>query len=219
MAPPHVVSVSGSVRGLQVRAHLFHYWLSVPLAGTTCVEKTGIFFHADVFSSVPSVFAHVCIIYKSTEDCFFSLYAEWFCTISVRNRQTTNENTELPEMWQKGGPTVFSHCVVATAEPFLKKLFRCSNLHSQPTPSSFFLLTFLNALIPSQRGSSYGSLITAHGKYQLFAKTGYFKVRLSEFWHFQLLRTPFASHTCAHLQRKPETEREIEKRERVGEFR
>jgi hypothetical protein len=32
-----------------------------------------------------------------------------------------------------------------------------------------------------QRGSSYGSLITAHGKYQLFAKTGYFKVRLSEF--------------------------------------
>uniref|UniRef100_A0A674MJQ1 Guanylate cyclase n=1 Tax=Takifugu rubripes TaxID=31033 RepID=A0A674MJQ1_TAKRU len=30
----------------------------------------------------------------------------------------------------------------------------------------------------SQRGSSYGSLITAHGKYQLFAKTGYFKVRL-----------------------------------------
>ncbi|CAF93562.1 unnamed protein product, partial [Tetraodon nigroviridis] len=27
----------------------------------------------------------------------------------------------------------------------------------------------------SQRGSSYGSLITAHGKYQLFAKTGYFK--------------------------------------------
>lgn len=30
-----------------------------------------------------------------------------------------------------------------------------------------------------QRGSSYGSLITAHGKYQLFAKTGYYKVRLS----------------------------------------
>ncbi|GAA6091126.1 atrial natriuretic peptide receptor 2 isoform X1, partial [Tachysurus ichikawai] len=27
----------------------------------------------------------------------------------------------------------------------------------------------------SQRGSSYGSLITAHGKHQLFAKTGYFK--------------------------------------------
>uniref|UniRef100_A0A669CEB7 Guanylate cyclase n=1 Tax=Oreochromis niloticus TaxID=8128 RepID=A0A669CEB7_ORENI len=32
----------------------------------------------------------------------------------------------------------------------------------------------------SQRGSSYGSLITAHGKYQLFAKTGYFKVRLKK---------------------------------------
>ncbi|KAF3848799.1 hypothetical protein F7725_015296 [Dissostichus mawsoni] len=30
----------------------------------------------------------------------------------------------------------------------------------------------------SQRGSSYGSLITAHGKYQLFAKTGYFKAEL-----------------------------------------
>ncbi|CAB1332717.1 unnamed protein product [Coregonus sp. 'balchen'] len=30
----------------------------------------------------------------------------------------------------------------------------------------------------SQRGSSYGSLITAHGKYQLFAKTGYFKGNL-----------------------------------------
>uniref|UniRef100_H3C6S4 guanylate cyclase n=1 Tax=Tetraodon nigroviridis TaxID=99883 RepID=H3C6S4_TETNG len=29
----------------------------------------------------------------------------------------------------------------------------------------------------SQRGSSYGSLITAHGKYQLFAKTGYFKIK------------------------------------------
>lgn len=40
-----------------------------------------------------------------------------------------------------------------------------------------------------QRGSSYGSLITAHGKYQLFAKTGYFKVRLSEFWYFLLLLT------------------------------
>ncbi|KAK3526850.1 hypothetical protein QTP86_000711 [Hemibagrus guttatus] len=31
----------------------------------------------------------------------------------------------------------------------------------------------------SQRGSSYGSLITAHGKHQLFAKTGYFKNPIS----------------------------------------
>lgn len=44
-----------------------------------------------------------------------------------------------------------------------------------------FLSSFLTTVEPSQRGSSYGSLITAHGKYQLFAKTGYFKVRLSEF--------------------------------------
>lgn len=52
------------------------------------------------------------------------------------------------------------------------------------------------AVEPSQRGSSYGSLITAHGKYQLFAKTGYFKV--SEFWHSQLLRAalpPTRVHT------------------------
>jgi hypothetical protein len=47
-----------------------------------------------------------------------------------------------------------------------------------------------------QRGSSYGSLITAHGKYQLFAKTGYFKVRLSEFWYLQLLLTPSHPHMC-----------------------
>ncbi|KAK7895420.1 hypothetical protein WMY93_020745 [Mugilogobius chulae] len=33
------------------------------------------------------------------------------------------------------------------------------------------------------RGSSYGSLITAHGKYQLFAKTGYFKMRDIQFNH------------------------------------
>ncbi|KAG9353645.1 hypothetical protein JZ751_011767, partial [Albula glossodonta] len=33
------------------------------------------------------------------------------------------------------------------------------------------------------RGSSYGSLITAHGKYQLFAKTGYFKMRDVQFNH------------------------------------
>ncbi|TSL28199.1 Atrial natriuretic peptide receptor 2 [Bagarius yarrelli] len=35
----------------------------------------------------------------------------------------------------------------------------------------------------SQRGSSYGSLITAHGKHQLFAKTGYFKMRDVQFNH------------------------------------
>uniref|UniRef100_A0A8C3SH77 Guanylate cyclase n=1 Tax=Chelydra serpentina TaxID=8475 RepID=A0A8C3SH77_CHESE len=32
-----------------------------------------------------------------------------------------------------------------------------------------------NCLVPSQRGSSYGSLMTAHGKYQIFANTGHFK--------------------------------------------
>ncbi|XP_026999675.2 atrial natriuretic peptide receptor 2 isoform X2 [Tachysurus fulvidraco] len=35
----------------------------------------------------------------------------------------------------------------------------------------------------SQRGSSYGSLITAHGKHQLFAKTGYFKGNLVAIKH------------------------------------
>lgn len=59
----------------------------------------------------------------------------------------------------------------------------------------------------SQRGSSYGSLITAHGKYQLFAKTGYFKVRLSEFWHFQLLRTALHPHLCT-LAARSHRERE-----------
>lgn len=39
------------------------------------------------------------------------------------------------------------------------------------------ILGFLS-LIPSfpQRGSSYGSLMTTHGKYQIFANTGHFKV-------------------------------------------
>lgn len=74
-----------------------------------------------------------------------------------------------------------------------------------------FFSCFLTTVEPSQRGSSYGSLITAHGKYQLFAKTGYFKVRLSEFWHFQLLRTPLPPthvHTCRESR---ETQRDWER--------
>lgn len=32
-----------------------------------------------------------------------------------------------------------------------------------------------------QRGSSYGSLMTTHGKYQIFANTGHFKVGLHSY--------------------------------------
>lgn len=42
------------------------------------------------------------------------------------------------------------------------------------------LSPLLGAPVPNppspQRGSSYGSLMTTHGKYQIFANTGHFKV-------------------------------------------
>lgn len=86
------------------------------------------------------------------------------------------------------------------------------------TTDFFFPLSSHYSFPPSQRGSSYGSLITAHGKYQLFAKTGYFKVRLSEFWHFQLLRTP-SPPTHVHTRRESRRAGEERERESVGEFR
>ncbi|XP_056091754.1 atrial natriuretic peptide receptor 2 isoform X1 [Rhinichthys klamathensis goyatoka] len=49
----------------------------------------------------------------------------------------------------------------------------------------------------SQRGSSYGSLITAHGKYQLFAKTGYFKCKLKRTLRHQMSTEP-TEYFCCH---------------------
>lgn len=40
------------------------------------------------------------------------------------------------------------------------------------------VMTVSSSLPPPQRGSSYGSLMTAHGKYQIFANTGLFKVSI-----------------------------------------
>lgn len=121
----------------------------------------------------------------------------------------------------------FNHSV--SDEPSLGKLCRfekwnfnplCSNLHNWLCFPFIFPFSLLShySFPPSQRGSSYGSLITAHGKYQLFAKTGYFKVRLSEFWHFQLLRTP-SPPTHVHTRRESRRAGEERERECVGEFR
>ncbi|XP_034752960.1 atrial natriuretic peptide receptor 2 [Etheostoma cragini] len=52
----------------------------------------------------------------------------------------------------------------------------------------------------SQRGSSYGSLITAHGKYQLFAKTGYFKGNLVAIKHVDKKRIELTRQVLLELK-------------------
>uniref|UniRef100_A0A4W5R477 Guanylate cyclase n=1 Tax=Hucho hucho TaxID=62062 RepID=A0A4W5R477_9TELE len=52
----------------------------------------------------------------------------------------------------------------------------------------------------SQRGSSYGSLITAHGKYQLFAKTGYFKGNLVAIKHMNKKRIELTRQVLFELK-------------------
>ncbi|CAL8405941.1 unnamed protein product [Arctogadus glacialis] len=52
----------------------------------------------------------------------------------------------------------------------------------------------------SQRGSSYGSLITAHGKYQLFAKTGYFKGNLVAIKHVNKKRIELTRQVLFELK-------------------
>uniref|UniRef100_A0AAV2J151 Guanylate cyclase n=1 Tax=Knipowitschia caucasica TaxID=637954 RepID=A0AAV2J151_KNICA len=52
----------------------------------------------------------------------------------------------------------------------------------------------------SQRGSSYGSLITAHGKYQLFAKTGYFKGNLVAIKHLNKKRIELTRQVLMELK-------------------
>uniref|UniRef100_A0A673AQH4 Atrial natriuretic peptide receptor 2 n=1 Tax=Sphaeramia orbicularis TaxID=375764 RepID=A0A673AQH4_9TELE len=52
----------------------------------------------------------------------------------------------------------------------------------------------------SQRGSSYGSLITAHGKYQLFAKTGYFKGNLVAIKHVNKKRIELTRKVLLELK-------------------
>ncbi|KAM7369312.1 hypothetical protein PAMP_013590 [Pampus punctatissimus] len=52
----------------------------------------------------------------------------------------------------------------------------------------------------SQRGSSYGSLITAHGKYQLFAKTGYFKGNLVAIKHINKKRIELTRQVLLELK-------------------
>uniref|UniRef100_A0A7N8X0E6 Guanylate cyclase n=1 Tax=Mastacembelus armatus TaxID=205130 RepID=A0A7N8X0E6_9TELE len=52
----------------------------------------------------------------------------------------------------------------------------------------------------SQRGSSYGSLITAHGKYQLFAKTGYFKGNLVAIKHVNKKRVELTRQVLLELK-------------------
>uniref|UniRef100_A0A3B5QCL1 Guanylate cyclase n=1 Tax=Xiphophorus maculatus TaxID=8083 RepID=A0A3B5QCL1_XIPMA len=52
----------------------------------------------------------------------------------------------------------------------------------------------------SQRGSSYGSLITAHGKYQLFAKTGYFKGNLVAIKHVNKKRIELTRQVLMELK-------------------
>uniref|UniRef100_A0A8C6SD81 Guanylate cyclase n=1 Tax=Neogobius melanostomus TaxID=47308 RepID=A0A8C6SD81_9GOBI len=52
----------------------------------------------------------------------------------------------------------------------------------------------------SQRGSSYGSLLTAHGKYQLFAKTGYFKGNLVAIKHVNKKRIELTRQVLMELK-------------------
>ncbi|KAL2100392.1 hypothetical protein ACEWY4_004786 [Coilia grayii] len=52
----------------------------------------------------------------------------------------------------------------------------------------------------SQRGSSYGSLITTHGKYQLFAKTGYFKGNLVAIKHVNKKRIDLTRQVLFELK-------------------
>ncbi|XP_048046115.1 atrial natriuretic peptide receptor 2 [Megalobrama amblycephala] len=52
----------------------------------------------------------------------------------------------------------------------------------------------------SQRGSSYGSLITTHGKYQLFAKTGYFKGNLVAIKHVNKKRIELTRQVLFELK-------------------
>uniref|UniRef100_A0A672KTG6 Guanylate cyclase n=1 Tax=Sinocyclocheilus grahami TaxID=75366 RepID=A0A672KTG6_SINGR len=51
-----------------------------------------------------------------------------------------------------------------------------------------------------RRGSSYGSLITAHGKYQLFAKTGYFKGNLVAIKHVNKKRIELTRQVLFELK-------------------
>ncbi|XP_036436109.1 atrial natriuretic peptide receptor 2 [Colossoma macropomum] len=52
----------------------------------------------------------------------------------------------------------------------------------------------------SQRGSSYGSLISAHGKHQLFAKTGYFKGNLVAIKHVNKKRIELTRQVLFELK-------------------
>uniref|UniRef100_A0A671QJY3 Guanylate cyclase n=1 Tax=Sinocyclocheilus anshuiensis TaxID=1608454 RepID=A0A671QJY3_9TELE len=56
------------------------------------------------------------------------------------------------------------------------------------------------SVFPFQRGSSYGSLITAHGKYQLFAKTGYFKGNLVAIKHVNKKRIELTRQVLFELK-------------------
>lgn len=148
-----------------------------------------------------------------TEDCSFSLYAMCLCefySLSVwNNRQEHLMLLSKPKMHydlkhdRKAVPVYFHALLLLTVsvfQPLFKEVVPWKGLIYTTIPG-FSFITFLNTVVSSQRGSSYGSLITAHGKYQLFAKTGYFKVRLSEFWHFQLLHAPLPP-THVHTYRE-----------------
>uniref|UniRef100_A0A8C7HI69 Guanylate cyclase n=1 Tax=Oncorhynchus kisutch TaxID=8019 RepID=A0A8C7HI69_ONCKI len=97
--------------------------------------------------------------------------------------------------WPKGSPPLDNPpCVFPSDEPICidgSQVLIYPNKYPKKAGSRLTL---------SQRGSSYGSLITAHGKYQLFAKTGYFKGNLVAIKHVNKKRIELTRQVLFELK-------------------
>uniref|UniRef100_A0A8C7WLN4 Guanylate cyclase n=1 Tax=Oncorhynchus mykiss TaxID=8022 RepID=A0A8C7WLN4_ONCMY len=100
--------------------------------------------------------------------------------------------------WPKGSPPLDNPpCVFSSDEPICidGRSSRLVLIYPNKYPKKAG-----SRLTLSQRGSSYGSLITAHGKYQLFAKTGYFKGNLVAIKHVNKKRIELTRQVLFELK-------------------
>uniref|UniRef100_A0A8C7HFA1 Guanylate cyclase n=1 Tax=Oncorhynchus kisutch TaxID=8019 RepID=A0A8C7HFA1_ONCKI len=100
--------------------------------------------------------------------------------------------------WPKGSPPLDNPpCVFPSDEPICidGRSSRLVLIYPNKYPKKAG-----SRLTLSQRGSSYGSLITAHGKYQLFAKTGYFKGNLVAIKHVNKKRIELTRQVLFELK-------------------
>uniref|UniRef100_A0A672K2M4 Guanylate cyclase n=1 Tax=Sinocyclocheilus grahami TaxID=75366 RepID=A0A672K2M4_SINGR len=99
-----------------------------------------------------------------------------------------------------GGCFIFLYFVLSLEKELAGMLWRIRWEELQFESPNKYYKRAGSRLTLSQRGSSYGSLITAHGKYQLFAKTGYFKGNLVAIKHVNKKRIELTRQVLFELK-------------------